>query len=148
MVKSCPGVLSRLRPCPSCVCLGCICLGYVLYRLCLSGLCRSTRLLAPEDPVLNNFSKEDRGKIMAGTFTMELSRCLSSSPSGVLSAANKQIKTFGQKRAGTDGPVGPVTLLVFVVALVQYYSPDVIHFTEGNIIEVGYKCRHTEVKMS
>ena len=55
---------------------------------------------------------------MAGAFPLKLSWSLGKSPCTVVPLANVDIKAFCQEGASTDSPVGPVTLIVLVVALV------------------------------
>ena len=76
---------------------------------------------------------------MAGAFPLELSWSLGKSPCTVVPLANVDIKALCQEGASTDSPVGPVTLLVLVVALVQHHGPDIIHLTQGGVVEVRYE---------
>ena len=73
---------------------------------------------------------------MTGALPLELCWGLSLPPFGVISTTYVDVQTFGEERASTYCPVRPVTLLVLVVALVQHHGPDIVHLTQGGIVEV------------
>ena len=65
---------------------------------------------------------------MRASFTLKLTICLAGVPCVNIQTSNVQVQGFGNDRAGGNGPVGSVRMFVFIMALEEDASIDLVDF--------------------
>ena len=94
------------------------------------------RFFRTEQGVIERLREEECSKFMAGPVALELGACLYSCPATRVELTNIAVQGLGQQRAGRDGPIGAVRLLVFAVTFPQDARPDSIELLEGGKVDL------------
>ena len=84
---------------------------------------------------------------MRTPFSLKLTRSLIPVPVGYVEVSDVEVQGLGDDRAGGDGPVRPIRLLVLVVPLEQDDGIDSVDLLDISVVDVVKEGVEEEIKM-